>query len=201
MGNKAFNNGRYKMKILKLIFVCLLGSLFIGCANIPASLVVSEETPLTNFTNVRANADSEVGKIARWGGVIAKVENNADNTMLEVVHFPLTSSTRPKKKDQTQGRFRLYFSGLLDPIIYKEGRSITVLGEITPTESGKIGEHEYNYPVLKASYVHLWKDIQRVDIRVSHNPHWYSPSYWHYPAPYYPRTVVVHKRSPSTKTK
>ncbi len=177
----------------------VIGTLFIsGCSSIPESLQVSENTTLTNFAQVRENPANAQGNLARWGGVIAKVVNNADNTMIEIVHFPLKSSSRPKQGNETQGRFRVYFSGLLDPVIYKEGKSITSLGHVSPSELGKIGEHEYTYPVLNASKVHLWKDIKAIDVQVTRDPFWYSPSYWHYPRSYYPRTVVVRKSSKST---
>ena len=168
-----------------------------GCSSVPKSLQVPENTTLTKFSQVRENAANAQGNLARWGGVIAKVVNNADNTMIEVVHFPLKSSSRPKQGNETQGRFRAYFSGLLDPVIYKEGKSITALGHVSTSEQGKIGEHEYTYPALKASKIHLWKDIQPIDVQVTHNPFWYSPSYWHYPRTYYPRTVIVRKSSTS----
>lgn len=152
-----------------------------GCATIPTKLQVADNTNLASFAQVRSNAESAQGEQARWGGVIAKVTNNVDNTMLEVVHFPLTASSRPKQKDSTEGRFRVYYSGLLDPVIYKEGRSITALGQVAPLEDGKIGEHEYQYPVMKANTVHLWKEIKQIDVRISRDPFWYTPSYWHYP--------------------
>jgi len=185
-----------------LVLPVLVVTLFLaGCSTIPKALQTPDNTKLTNFSQVREDANSVQGNLARWGGVIAKVTNNADSTMLEVVHFPLKSTSRPKQGNETQGRFRVYFSGLLDPIIYKEGRSITVLGNIVNEEQGKIGEHKYTYPVLKASYVHLWKDIQKVDVRVTQEPFWYRPSYWHYPRSYYPRTVTVRKSSTAVKTK
>jgi outer membrane lipoprotein len=197
------------MKKLNLVLTIplLVSALFLsGCSSIPEALQVPESTLLTNFSSVRESislesASSEQGKLARWGGVIAKVTNNANNSMLEVVHFPLQSSARPKQGDKTQGRFRVYFSGLLDPVIYKQGRSITALGNVVTFEEGKIGEHEYDYPVLKASYIHLWKDIPKVDVRVTQNPFWHTPSFWRYPTHYPPRRVIVRKSSTSVKNK
>ena len=175
-----------------------------ACRHIPESLRVAEGVVLTNFSDTHSNGDSSVDKSARWGGVIAKIENNADNTMLEIVHFQLKSSGRPQQKDQTLGRFRIYYQGFLDPIIYKEGRSVTALGNIGAKENGKIGEHEYAYPVLKASYVHLWKEIKQVDVRVTQQPLWHSPSLWYYPrSSYYPgvyRPVNKSKSTSSTKS-
>ncbi|NQY36257.1 MAG: Slp family lipoprotein [Alteromonadaceae bacterium] len=157
-----------------------------ACSIIPEKLQVSENTSLIPFSNVRAMPNENVGQTARWGGVIAKVENKAKQTMIEVVNFDLSSSARPKQKQETQGRFRIYHAGLLDPVIYKVGKSITAIGSVGHLEDGKIGEHEYQYPVLNATNVYLWKDIQKVEVRVLQNSFWHSPSFWHYP-PFYHR--------------
>ena len=163
-----------------------------ACSNIPDKLTVEETTNLTSFESAQAEKNANVGNSARWGGVIANVTNNADNSVLEIVHFPLTSSARPKQKDQTLGRFRVIFSGLLDPVIYQKGRSITAIGTISTPEQGKIGEHKYEYPVIKANYVHLWKNIQQVDINVMHMG-MSSGMMWRQPRPYYHRPVVIRK--------
>ena len=98
---------------LVLAIPLLIGTLFIsGCSSIPKALQVPENTSLTKFSQVRENSTNVKGNLARWGGVIAKVVNNVDNTMVEVVHFPLKSTSRPKQGNETQGRFRVYFSGL-----------------------------------------------------------------------------------------
>ena len=164
----------------KLLFVISMLAVS-ACSIIPEKLQVSEDTNLIAFSNVRAMPKDNVGQTARWGGVIAKVENQAEKTMIEVVNFDLSASARPKQKQETQGRFRIYYSGLLDPVIYKIGKSITAIGTVGIFEDGKIGEHEYQYPVLNVKDVHLWQDIQKVDVRIIHNPYWYSPALWYYP--------------------
>lgn len=174
-----------------------------ACVHIPESLRVEEGEVLTNFQDVRGDGESYNGSLARWGGVIAKIENNTDSTMLEIVHFQLKSSTRPQQKDQTQGRFRVYYQGFLDPIIFKVGRSVTAIGNVAVKEDGKIGEHEYQYPVLKAKYVHLWKEIKEVDVRVTHNPMWYTPSLWYHPRSFYRSPIyypVSKSKTSSTKS-
>lgn len=191
--------------IKKLLVVLSLSVVVSACVHIPETVRVDESVDLTNFTDVRNNETAHVGAQARWGGVIAKIENNAKSTMLEVVHFQLSSSTRPQQKDKTQGRFKVYYQGFLDPVIYKEGRSITAVGTVAEKEAGKIGEHEYNYPVLKSQNVHLWKEIKKVDVRVTHQPMWYTPSLWysprlHHHSPlYYPVSKNVKPTSATKK--
>ncbi|MDT0602446.1 Slp family lipoprotein [Thalassotalea castellviae] len=193
--------------MLKKLLVLLSLTIFVsGCVHIPESVRVEDNVALTSFIDVRDNNSAHLGNDARWGGVIAKIENNAENTMLEVVHFQLSSSTRPLQKDQTQGRFKVYYQGFLDPIIYKEGRSITAIGKVAKTEAGKIGEHEYDYPVLKASKIHLWKEIKKIDVKITHQPMWYTPSLWYNPRPrhyspiFYPVNKNVKKASSTKKS-
>jgi len=191
-------------RLVIVVSILLLAS---ACAHIPESVNVDEGSMLTNFSDVRSNAEQHSGELARWGGVIAKVANNAENTMLEVVYFDLKASTRPVPKDQTQGRFRVYYQGFLDPVIYKEGRSITALGNIAANELDNIGEHEYAYPVLKASGIHLWKKIEKADVRITHQPLWHTPSLWYYPrsrfhAPiFYPVGDTAKPKNEATQSK
>ena len=177
-------------------------SLLAACSSVPDKLVVNDGQPLTNFANEVANPGNNQGDLARWGGVIAKVENKAEHTIIEVVNFKLTSSARPKKSDETLGRFRIRYQGLLDPVIYQEGKSITAVGKIASAEQGAIGEHEYNFPVLDASAVHLWREIKQVDRQIIYDPFWYSPAgYWRYP--YHARTRgvgVVYRKSGNANT-
>jgi outer membrane lipoprotein len=152
-----------------------------ACSTIPEKLQLDESTNIVAFTEMKNKVGTSIGQTARWGGIIAKVENQAKRTMVEVVSFELSSSAKPQQKNETAGRFRLYFSGLLDPIIYKEGKSITAVGTISPLEEGKIGEHEYQFPVLNATNVHLWKNIQQVDVSIVALPFGYSPHYRGFP--------------------
>jgi outer membrane lipoprotein len=183
-------------KVMNRVF--LLCVLFIsGCNSIPESLRVAEDSQLVAFVDVRAQPQGFEGMQARWGGLIAKVEVRSEQTMIEVVNLELKSSTRPRVTDSTAGRFRVFVKGLLDPVIYKEGRSITALGTIGEVQKGNIGEQEYTYPVLNAHQLHLWKDIQEVRINTLHTPYWYYPSYWHY---YPTRRVYLHTPPKVTKS-
>lgn len=184
---------------MKKLFVCFSALVLTACSAIPEKLQLGADTPLTNYQDALAVSYSDSVAQARWGGVIAKVDNLKNSTRIEVVHFELSSSARPKQKDETLGRFRIYYPGLLDPMIYKKGKSITVVGNIAAPESGTIGEHPYQYPVVKADAVHLWKDIQQADVMLVQNPFWHTPSYWHHYSPYGHNPVVIHRSSSKGK--
>ncbi|MFT5757309.1 MAG: outer membrane lipoprotein [Alteromonadaceae bacterium] len=182
---------------MKILILSLSAILLCACSSIPKKLQLPEVTNLAALSAQQSNK----GEYARWGGVIADVKNNADNTMIEVVSFTLTSSTRPKPSTETQGRFRLYYAGLLDPVIYQKGRSITAIGTVKSAEEGKIGDHQYKFPVLKASHVHLWKNIQRIDVNVIPDPFMYSPYHWRSPLLYrHNRPIIIHGKSSTNQS-
>ena len=180
-----------------LVISCVL--FLTACSSVPKKLELPENTNSVEFSKAQSKEANITGQKARWGGVIAAIENNAETTMLEIVNFPLTGSLRPKKGDETLGRFRVYFNGLLDPVIYKAGRSITALGTVSESENGKIGEHEYNFPVIKDASVHLWKKMQNVNVTAIRHPYWYhnDPYFWGGSRVKYNRPVIL--RSSGTK--
>ncbi|OUS24874.1 hypothetical protein A9Q98_12960 [Thalassotalea sp. 42_200_T64] len=170
-----------------------------GCNTIPAPLQVPETTPLVAFADARAMPAAHIGMQARWGGVIAEVKTLEQQTMLEIVSMELKDNARPRQKDSTEGRFRVYVNGLLDPVIYQQGRHVTALGVIAESETGLIGELEYLYPKLTANNVYLWKKINKIRVEPMHHPMWYSPYYWHFSPRYryYSRPVHYSKPKPN----
>ncbi len=193
-------DNQMKMFINKgsIFFIVLTSLILSGCSMVPEDLRVNDNAPLVSFADVRAEPNTNTGLNARWGGVIAKIENQKNRTMIEVVNFPLNSYSRPITSQKTQGRFKIYYKGLLDPVVYKKGKSVTAVGTIGNSEKGKIGEQDYVYPILNANYVHLWKKIKRVDVSIMQQPFWYTPSYWNY-YPTYPYSTVIIERNGANK--
>ncbi|WP_438863544.1 Slp family lipoprotein [Neptunicella sp.] len=160
-------------KITLLFAVMILAS----CASVPDSLKVAEGQQLVTYPQVMANPQGNVGQNARWGGVIANVENKADSTVVEIVGHELKSNGRPAPSDQSMGRFRVYVDSFLDPMIYQTGRSITFVGQVRGTESGLVGEHPYTYPALHASSYYMWDVRSQVDVTSVSMSMW-PGSYW-----------------------
>lgn len=140
-----------------------LALLVSGCATYPEVVRVSDESMLVTYT---AATQGKVQQgTARWSGVIAKVQNNASNTRLEIVYFPDSAGGRPQVSDQTPGRFVAYVKGFVDPLVYAAGKQITVLGALAPAEAGKVEQFEYVFPVIQDAAVYLWpKRQERVEV-------------------------------------
>lgn len=160
------------MRILTLLLSLVM---LHGCSYIPDKLEVPESTQLVAYLDVKKQADHYSGQTVRWGGEIANVMNLKDSTMIEVVNLHLNASTKPKQNNESQGRFRLYYKGLLDPLIYTQGKKITAVGTVIGVEEGKIGELEYLFPVIETQNVHIWKKIKKINMY--YDP-LYSHSYW-----------------------
>lgn len=173
------------MKLLSASLSVLLGSMFLlgGCASYPEPVRVGEGTTLISYQAATQGGVQQ--GTARWSGVIARVQNNANDTRLEVVYFPSNSSGRPKVVDKTDGRFVAYIQGFVDPMVYQQGKSVTVLGALSQPEAGMVDQYQYIYPVIKEAKVYLWPKQQetRVDV-IDPWPMWRTPyPYWgHGPA-------------------
>ena len=132
-------------------------ALLTACATKPpvslegANLQLQPQQALADFDKVR-------GERVAWGGVIVATDNLAEHTRIEVLGYPLTKdSARPKTENAAQGRFLIRQQGYLETVDYAPGRIVTVSGTLAEIESGSVGEAEYEYPVVQADELHLWK--------------------------------------------
>lgn len=181
----------------KLGYVAMISALLLaGCATYPEPVSVANGTTLISYQ--AATQGSVQQGTARWSGVIAKIQNNPTDTKLEIVYFDSNSNGRPKVGDQTAGRFVAYVKGFLDPVVYQAGKSITVLGELSQPEAGKVDEYQYIYPVIQQSKVYLWPQVQetRVDM-IEPWPMWRSP---YYPYGGYGPQIRIRTTNPTGET-
>jgi outer membrane lipoprotein len=125
-----------------------------GCATAPLDIGAADRhvTPRAATENVAAVRDRTVA----WGGVIVVTKNLKDSTQIEIVSYPLDDSNRPRTDATPTGRFLAMQSGYLETADYAPGRIVTVVGKVTETRTGTVGEAPYVYPVVAATNVHLW---------------------------------------------
>ncbi|MFA3789864.1 Slp family lipoprotein [Aliiglaciecola sp. SL4] len=181
--------------MLAKITVFLSVVLMAGCSIIPESIQVEEGATLLEYQQVTNNPESNIGKLVRWGGVIAEVSNLPDATMVEVVDFPLRSYGRPSISNQSMGRFRVYIDGFIDPVVFEKGRSITFTGTVMGSEEGMVGEHKFMFPTIQSSGYHLWKELEQVN--VNSISMWPYGNYWGWPYRPYHQRVIIRRTSDS----
>lgn len=178
--------------MLKLKQILVTGAVLLlgACASFPEKLRVSEGTILAKYTDVLADPEGHFNYQARWGGVIADIKNFEDKTRLEVVHFKLSSTGKPKASDNSPGRYRVYVSGFLEPSIYQKGRLVSFLGTVDDSELGLLDEREINYPVLRSESAFLWPKAEPIKKVYVHSQHWRYSHPWHW---YSPRAILIKK--------
>lgn len=99
---------------------------------------------------------SHLHERVRWGGEIIKVSPAENETCFEVLSRELDAAARPHKQDNSDGRFIACRSGFYDPEVFTKERELTVVGTVSGTEVGRIGEFDYNYPKVAAEAIYLW---------------------------------------------
>lgn len=138
----------------RLLFLVLFG-LLAGCTSTPEFDTSQVDRSLTP-QSVIAEPDISRGKVALWGGTILDIRNLKEVTQLEVLAYPLNTYNKPLLDSKPLGRFIILSPGYLEPANFAQGRLLTVLGSVSDTQSGKVGESTYTYPVIRATQVHLW---------------------------------------------
>ncbi|HET6545513.1 MAG TPA: Slp family lipoprotein [Rhodanobacteraceae bacterium] len=178
------------------ILLALLAGGLISCATVPAPLQgqFSESSP------AQAVQSGQTGQRVRWGGEIIKVEPKADRTCFEILGRPLNISARPIARDTSEGRFIACHDGFYDPEIFQRGREATVVGRVTGTDRGPVGDYDYTYPHVAADAIHLWPERpvypRSYDSPFLYDPFWggFGP-YW---GPYWgsPPVIIVPGHGP-----
>jgi outer membrane lipoprotein len=168
-----------------------------SCATVPAPL--QGQFPPVNPRDAAAAS----GQAVRWGGDIIKVEPRADSTCFEVLARELDASARPRAGDRgpSKGRFIACRQGFYDPEEFERGRDITVVGHLSGTEHGKVGEFDYTYPLVQADAIYLWPERPLYPRTPYYDPWMYGfGPYWGgwgpYWGPYWGGSTVILRERP-----
>ncbi len=157
----------------KLFILVLMALLLSGCAH-----AISEESlrlvdQRLTFAELRQNPDAYIGKYVLLGGSIASVKNAKKGSEIEVLQTALDSSDMPEDTYYSGGRFIATTVDFLDPLIYKVGRKLTLVGEVTGKQVRAIDEVEYMYPAVAIRELHLWD-------RYDYDRYYYPPPCYYY---------------------
>ena len=131
--------------------------------------------------------DDILGKSARWGGIITNVENKPEQTLIEVVYFPLNHYGKPNASEETPGRFKAVINKFVDPIMFEEGRTVTFVGKVGKPLAGMVGEQPYMFPSLTVDNYYKWRRQRLYDtstVFFDFYSGWYSPFYHPYWSPW-----------------
>jgi outer membrane lipoprotein len=146
--------------MLLRIFIPVAFVLLTGCAGMPEFDTSAVDRSLTP-QSVIAEPELSRGKVALWGGTILETRNLKDATQIEILAYPLDADYRPMPESKPLGRFIIRHSDYLEPTTYAQGKYLTVMGTVTSSQTGNVGETTYTYPVISDSQLHLWTQSSR----------------------------------------
>jgi len=136
------------------IYCVLVTLLIAACA--ASRFDTSQVDPALTPSGAAARPDSAQGIRVQWGGVVIQTNNLKDATEVEVLAYPLWDSGRPRTDRAPLGRFLARSADYLDPAEAAPGRLLTVVGPVTGTQRGRVGEAALTYPVVALEQSHLW---------------------------------------------
>lgn len=170
-----------------------------GCAHVMSQEARQKADPSLTFEKLRQFPDAAVGKYAILGGEIASVTNGKGENTLEVVQFPLGRDEYPDTDRRSYGRFLAVTKEFLDPVVYKQGKMVTIFGQVQGKRSQKIGETDYVYPVISILELYLWPpEPMVVTSPLGPLPGPYYDPWWYYgnPDPFWYSPYIYRSNPP-----
>ncbi|MCE5312189.1 MAG: Slp family lipoprotein [Nitrospiraceae bacterium] len=139
------------------------------------------------FDNMQETPIPYEGRMFLLGGTIVETKLVEQGSLIEAAYLPVDSRGYLQSKSGPDRRFLALLpkdKGILDPLIYKKGREITVAGLFTENRQGVIQQMPYVFPLFEIRGIYLWPE--RYEYRSY--PYWYDPWYdpWDYPFGYRP---------------
>ena len=138
----------------RILIVLLL--LLVGCAHPISKGFRDQVDPALSFSQILQSPNNFVGKKVILGGTIVQTRNLKNVTEIEVVEKDLDCFGYPSDSDESRGRFLFRKQGYLEAEIFAKDRIVTGGGTVVGTKSGKIGEVEYEFPVIEVEELKLW---------------------------------------------
>ncbi len=157
----------------KWVLLAAVCGLLISCAPFSRNLM-KQVDPTVTLQGVQKDPQPFLGKTVLWGGVIVHSQVEQNTTLITVRKTDLDYEERPTHLDRSTGRFLVRYAGFLDPAIYKDGREITVIGEVAGRQVLSLDRTQYNYPVIQAKEIRLWER------EPAYQPYYYYPPPWYW---------------------
>ena len=149
-----------KKRTMQLTTALLLsGVLFLvsGCAPVFPKEALDRVDRRVTFKELQKDPEKFLGTWVMIAGVIISTKTTKEGSSLEILQKPMDRDGEPFDTDETEGRFIAQTDQFLDEAVYHPGRLITVIGEVAGKKTMPIDQIMYQYPLLTAKALHLWR--------------------------------------------
>lgn len=182
----------------RALLITAVLSLLSACAPVISQELMNSASLDVPFRDLREDPASHSERLFALGGIIARTRTTDRGSQIEAMYVAVDGRGYLVGRGLSQERFIAFWPrnrGILDPLVYKEGRAITIAGVFVDTQPGRIDDMEYTFPVFRIEDIYLWEEYYRepaYPIYISPYPwypFWWYPYYWerpwwrHYPPP------------------
>lgn len=159
--------------------VVVAALLLAGCVTVPDAIKGSSPTPQQDLVRVMNAPQLYVGQEARFGGRVVNIDNREGKTRLEIATVSLDEGARPQLGEPSKGRIYADVNGFLDPVDFR-GQLVTVVGPITGSIDGKVGQTPYKFMLMHVTGYKRWHVTQQIVMP----PQPMDPWFWGGPYPH-----------------
>lgn len=159
----------------RLLIITIILSLLSSCAPVIRKEIMKSAQLDVSLHDIKGKPELYKGKSLILGGLIVNTRFTEKGSQIEAVYVPTDSKGYLKNMEAVNGRYLAMFpkeKGLIDPLIYSQGRRITIAVEFIDIQTGKIDEMEYRYPLFEIKEIYLWEEEK------------YTQPPYYYPYPY-----------------
>ena len=143
--------------IRTMLAVSSMMMLLCGCAHVMSEENLKIVDRSVTYGQLRERPEAFIGRTVLLGGVIAGVRSSGDMIMLEVARLELFKNEVPNEDMPSGGRFLAMSSDLIDPVIYRPGKLVTIIGEVKGKKVQKIDGVDYPYPLIAVKELRLFR--------------------------------------------
>lgn len=143
------------------------------------------------FSKIRETPENFIGKHLLLGGRIVQVRNNQSGAQLEIVQFEIDSFGVPLDTFRSYGRFIATTKEYIEPLIYRQGMLITLVGELKGKQTSRLDDMDYTYPVVAIRESYLLPDSAQnsgYQLPPHYDPYYYGYGY----EPFLPRPFPLY---------
>jgi outer membrane lipoprotein len=188
LDEQVFDTYPFRPYMKKIVLLAFAAVLVASCAPVIRSDLMDRGIRDFSFNDLLAKPEMYRGQLFILGGIIVSTTVAEEGSLIEALYLPVDSSGYLKDNKGRTFRFLALYpkeKGILDPVIYRRGRQVTVAGIFKGLRPGKIDQMEYAFPEFAIDDCYLWEELPQVQ----YVPRYYAPypgwdPFWGPPWPY-----------------
>ncbi|HMK60058.1 MAG TPA: Slp family lipoprotein [Dissulfurispiraceae bacterium] len=173
-----------KYLFVLLVAVCLVTA----CAPVFREEIMKNATLNPSIAELNSSPLMFEGKLYILGGNIVNTRLTKEGSLIEAVYAPVDSRGYLKNYLRSVRFLALYpkDKGILDPLIFRKNRDVTIAGLYKGTRIEKLDQLDYAYAYFEIVDFRLWEEPQYYYPAYYPYPYWwYDPWYGHWHDPWY----------------